>query len=54
MVDKFNLKPGIFENLKKCNISNFERIKDEPYFKEIFSEMKKYGNERKIKIVAAF
>lgn len=54
MVDKFNLKPGIFENLKKCNISNFERIKDELYFKEIFNEMKKYGDKRKIKIVAAF
>jgi DNA repair photolyase len=54
MVDKFNLKPGIFENLKKCNISNFDRIKDESYFKEIFNELKKYGKERKIKIVEAF
>jgi DNA repair photolyase len=54
IVDKFNLKPGIFENLKKCNISNFERIKDEPYFKKIFNEMKKYEKERKIKIVTAF
>ena len=54
MVDKFNLKPGIFGNLKKFNISNLERIKEEPYFKEIFNEMKKYGERRKIKIVAAF
>jgi len=54
IVDKFNLKPGIFENLKKFNILNFERIKDEPYFKEIFNEMKKYGKIRKIKIITAF
>jgi len=54
MVDKFNLKPGIFENLEKFNISNFEIVKDELYFKEIFNEMKKYEKERKIKIVKAF
>jgi DNA repair photolyase len=54
MFDKFNLKPGIFENLKKFNISNSERVRDEPYFREIFNEMKKCGEERKIKIVKAF
>ena len=54
MVDKFNLKPGIFENIKKCNISNFERIKDQIYFNEIFDEMKKYGKKKEIKIVSAF
>jgi len=54
MVDKFNLKPGILENLKKYNISNFERIKEETYFKEIIDEMKKYGKKRKVEIVSAF
>lgn len=54
MLDKFNFKPGIYENLKKFNISKFERIKDESYFKEIFNEMEKNGKERKIKIVTAF
>lgn len=54
MVDKFNLKPGIFENLKKFNISDFERIKNELYFKEILNEMKKYGEKRKIRIIEAF
>lgn len=54
MADKFNLKPGIFENIKKYKISNFERVKNESYFKEILDEMKKYGNKRKIKIVSAF
>jgi len=54
MVDKFNLRPGIFENIKKCNISNFEKVKNQSYFKEILNEMKKYGKDRKIKIVSAF
>jgi len=54
MVDKFNLKPGIFENIKKCNISNSERVKNQSYFKEILNEMKKYGKKREIKIVSAF
>ena len=54
MVDKFNFKPGIYQNLKKFNISKFERIKDESYFKEILNEMEKNGKERKIKIVTAF
>jgi DNA repair photolyase len=54
MVDKFNLKPGIFENIKKCNIANFERVKNQSYFKEIFKEMEKFGKKRKIKIVSAF
>jgi DNA repair photolyase len=54
MVDKFNLKPGIFENIKKYNISNFERVKNETYFKEMVIELKKYGEKRKIKIVNAF
>jgi len=54
MVDKFNLKPGIFENIKKFNFPNFERIKNESYFKEIFNEMKRYGKKGEIKIVSAF
>ncbi len=54
MIDKFNLKPGIFENLEKCDIPNFEIIKNESYFKEIFNELEKYEKERKIKIVSAF
>ena len=54
MVDKFNLKPGILENLKKRNILNFEKIKDVSYFDEFLKEIKKYGEKRKIKIVSAF
>ena len=54
MVDKFNLKPGIFENIKKCNISNIEKIKNPSYFKEMLNEIKKCGEDRKIKIVNAF
>ncbi|OGS40105.1 MAG: DNA photolyase [Euryarchaeota archaeon RBG_13_31_8] len=54
MVDKFNLRPGIFENIKKCNIPNFEKIRNQLYFKEMFNEMKKYGENRKIKVVSAF
>jgi len=54
MVDKFNLKPGIFENIKKRNISDFEKIKNPFYFEEIFKEIKRYGDKRKIKIVSAF
>jgi DNA repair photolyase len=52
MVDKFNLKPGIFDHLKKFNIPNFEKIRDETYFKEILDELKKH--EEKIKVVSAF
>jgi len=54
IVDKFNLKPGIFENIKKFNISDSERIKNQSYFNDIFNEMKNYGKKRKIEIVNAF
>jgi len=54
MVDKFNLKPGIFENLKKCGISNFERIKNESYFKEIFDEIQHICKQKNVKAVSAF
>jgi len=54
MVDKFNLKPGIFKNIKKCNISDLERIKNQSYFSDILDEMNNYGKKRKIEIVSAF
>jgi DNA repair photolyase len=54
MVDKFNLKPGIFENIKKRNFSYLEKIKNPFYFEEILEEIKKYGDKRKIKITSAF
>ncbi len=54
MLDKFNVKPGIYENLKKYHISKLENIKEESYFREIFGEMKKYGKERNVNVVRAF
>lgn len=54
MLDKFNVKPGIYENLKKYHIPKFENIKEESYFGEIFGEMKKYGKERNVNVVRAF
>lgn len=54
MVDKFNFKPGIYENLKTYNFPNFEKINDVAYFKDIIKEMEKIGKKRNIAVVSAF
>jgi len=54
MVDKFNLKPGILENLKNFIPAHLDQIKNEPNFKTIFNEMCKISKNKNIKVVSAF
>jgi len=54
MVDKFNLKPGIFQNLKKTKIPNLKKIQDPTDYTNIFNEIKIVGEKCKIKVCSAF
>jgi DNA repair photolyase len=54
IVDKFNLKPGILEVLKKKFPNNIDLIKDNIYFKKILEETIKLCKKKKIKAAPAF
>jgi DNA repair photolyase len=61
MIDKFNLKIGIVENLSKklslnSELENFfiDRVKNDEFYKEIREQIKKEGFKKNIKIVDAF
>lgn len=61
MIDKFNLKPGIMENITKnlnsnTKLKNFfiNRITNDEFYKEICKEIKKEGLINNIKIIDAF
>jgi DNA repair photolyase len=61
MIDKFNLKIGIVENLSKklslnSELENFfiNRVKNDEFYKEIRKQIKKEGFKKNIKIVDAF
>ncbi|MGF3553856.1 MAG: radical SAM protein [Thermoplasmatota archaeon] len=54
MVDKFNLKPGIFQILEKKFPDNIDSIKNTFYFKQIFEEIKRICNKKNVKAISAF
>jgi DNA repair photolyase len=62
MIDKLNLKPGIWQNIEsklQCNSSVFETFsrnlfKTKEYYSRIQEQVKKLGREKKIEIVDAF
>ncbi len=54
MIDKFNLKPGIWPVLEKTFSNNKNLINDESYFKQIFEETNKICKGKNIKVVTAF
>jgi DNA repair photolyase len=54
MVDKFNLKPEIFEILERKFPNQKELIKDVSYFKQIFKETTRLCKEKNVKAVYAF
>ena len=54
MVDKFNIKPGIWDILKKAFPDHINLIKDPIYFRKIFSNTKKICEELDIPAVSAF
>jgi len=62
MIDKLNLKPGIWQNIEsklQCSSSVFETFsrnlfKTKEYYSRIQEQVKKLGREKKIEIVDAF
>jgi DNA repair photolyase len=54
MVDKFNIKPGIFKELEKVFPEQISLIKDPIYFRQILKNTKRISEELKIKAVSAF
>jgi len=54
MLDKFNLKPGIFEILEKKFPDHIDLIKNSSYFKQIFKETTRICKQKNIKAISAF
>jgi len=54
MVDKFNIKPGIWNILESTFPNHKHLIKDVSYFKQIFDETQKICKQKKVKAVPAF
>lgn len=54
IVDKFNLKPGIWEVLEKKFPNNNDLIKNNSYFKKILEETIRLCEKKKIKVESAF
>ncbi|EMR74088.1 DNA repair photolyase [Thermoplasmatales archaeon SCGC AB-539-N05] len=54
MIDKFNLKPGIWENIQKSFPYHKQLIKDQVFYQKIFNETLKACKEKKVKAVTAF
>lgn len=54
MIDKFNLKPGIYSNLEKFDFINKGKIKDSSYFYKISNEIHSICKKKEIKATNAF
>jgi len=54
MIDKFNLKKEIYDNLKKHGIGNVEKIKYGLYYNQISEEIFNICKEKKVKASSAF
>jgi len=54
MLDKFNLKPGIFEVLEKKFPKHKDIIKNTSYFKKIFEETNRLSKDKNIQVITAF
>lgn len=54
MVDKFNIKPGIWNILEKAFPNHITLIKDPIYFRQIFLDTQKISEELHVKAVSAF
>jgi len=54
MIDKFNIKPGIWNVLEGTFPNHKHLIKDVSYFKQIFDETQKICKQKKVKAVPAF
>ena len=54
MMDKFNLKPGIWNNVQEAFPYHKNLIEDKQFYKKIFFETLKICKEKKVKVVNAF
>jgi DNA repair photolyase len=54
MVDKFNLKPGILQNIARFNMSNIMNLKEQKYYDVLLKEIKKVCKESKLCTIEAF
>lgn len=54
MLDKFNLKPGILNNLEKTFPNHKSLLIDNSYFKQIFDETQKICKQKNISVTSAF
>jgi DNA repair photolyase len=54
MFDKFNLKPGIFENLKRQYPTYYHLINDDVHYDRIFEEITMVCHKKNVKAISAF
>jgi DNA repair photolyase len=54
MMDKFNLKPGIWDNVREAFPYHKNLIEDKQFYKEIFFKTLEKCKEKKVKVVNAF
>jgi len=54
MVDKFNLKPGIFENIKRQYPTHYHLINDDVHYDRIFEEITMFCHKKNVKAISAF
>jgi DNA repair photolyase len=54
MLDKFNIKPGIWDILESAFPNHKHLVKDDSYFKQIFDETQRICKQKKVKAVSAF
>lgn len=54
MVDKFNLKPGVFINIENFFPKNKHIMKNIDYYNDLFNEIKKIGQKNNVKVFSAF
>ncbi len=54
MVDKFNLKPGILQNIIRFNISDIKKLEDKKHYENILKEIKRACKEKNTCITEAF
>ena len=54
MVDKFSLKPGVYNRLQQIFPKYVQNITDDCFFREIFEEIIKIGKNKGVCVVSAF
>lgn len=54
MLDKFNLKPGILENIIKSNPKDIKNLDNKKYYEDLFKEIKKICKEKNVDFTEAF